>query len=115
MLFIAARGLVGQHVRCPPGASFGAAGYRVVTFDYRGVGATASADGFTTATTVADTARLIELWCPPVPCPNEQRADTLGDEDVRTLCSVVDAAGHHLREHRNGLIDPWVVLDLVEQ
>ena len=40
--------------------AFRAAGYRVITFDNRGVGATANADGFTTATMVADTAELIE-------------------------------------------------------
>ena len=40
--------------------AFRAAGYRVITFDNRGVGATANADGFTAATMVADTAKLIE-------------------------------------------------------
>ena len=40
--------------------AFRAAGYRVITFDNRGVGATANADGFTAATMVADTAELIE-------------------------------------------------------
>ena len=44
----------------PPGACLRAAGYRVVTFDNRGVGATTNADGFTVATMVADTAELIE-------------------------------------------------------
>ena len=36
------------------------AGYRVITFDNRGVGATENADGFTTETMVDDTAALIE-------------------------------------------------------
>lgn len=35
-------------------------GYRAITFDNRGIGATANADGFTTETMVADTAALIE-------------------------------------------------------
>jgi pimeloyl-ACP methyl ester carboxylesterase len=36
-------------------------GYRCITFDNRGVGATENADGFTMETTmVADTAALIE-------------------------------------------------------
>ncbi|BBY45772.1 non-heme bromoperoxidase BpoC [Mycolicibacterium celeriflavum] len=39
--------------------AFRAAGYRVITFDNRGVGATANLDGFTTANMVADTAELI--------------------------------------------------------
>lgn len=37
-----------------------AAGYRVITFDNRGVGATAHLDDFSTETMVADTAALIE-------------------------------------------------------
>ena len=40
--------------------AFVKAGYRVITFDNRGVGATANADGFTTESMVADTAALIE-------------------------------------------------------
>lgn len=40
--------------------AFLAAGYRVITFDNRGVEATADADGFTIETMVADTAALIE-------------------------------------------------------
>ncbi|KUH80874.1 MULTISPECIES: alpha/beta hydrolase [unclassified Mycobacterium] len=60
VLFIAGQGGVGRtwHVHQVP--AFRAAGYRVITFDNRGVGATADADGFTTATMVADTAELIE-------------------------------------------------------
>jgi pimeloyl-ACP methyl ester carboxylesterase len=46
--------------------AFLAAGYRVVTFDNRGVGATANAEDFTEATMVADTVELIETldMCP---------------------------------------------------
>lgn len=60
VLFIAGRGGFGRtwHIHQVP--AFVAAGYRAVTFDNRGVGATENADGFTTATMVADTAALIE-------------------------------------------------------
>jgi pimeloyl-ACP methyl ester carboxylesterase len=60
VLFIAGQGGVGRtwHVHQEP--AFRGAGYRVITFDNRGVGATANSDGFTTATMVADTAELIE-------------------------------------------------------
>jgi pimeloyl-ACP methyl ester carboxylesterase len=60
VLFIAGQGGVGRtwHIHQLP--AFLAAGYRVVTFDNRGVGATADAEGFTVATMVADTAELIE-------------------------------------------------------
>jgi pimeloyl-ACP methyl ester carboxylesterase len=60
VLFITGQGGVGRtwHVHQVP--AFCAAGYRAITFDNRGVGATEDADGFTTATMVADTAELIE-------------------------------------------------------
>jgi len=60
VLFIAGSGGRGRtwHVHQVP--AFTAAGYRVVTFDNRGVGATENADGFTIETMVADTAGLIE-------------------------------------------------------
>jgi pimeloyl-ACP methyl ester carboxylesterase len=60
VIFIAGRGGVGRswHLfQVPP---FLAAGYRVITFDNRGVEATANADGFGTEQMVADTAGLIE-------------------------------------------------------
>ncbi|MCW2591750.1 MAG: putative hydrolase or acyltransferase of alpha/beta superfamily [Mycobacterium sp.] len=60
VLFIAGQGGVGRTWQLHQGPAFLASGYRVVTFDNRGVGATANADGFTTATMVADTAELIE-------------------------------------------------------
>lgn len=40
--------------------AFLAAGYRCITFDNRGIGATENAEGFTTQTMVADTADVIE-------------------------------------------------------
>ncbi|MBV9319813.1 MAG: alpha/beta hydrolase [Mycobacterium sp.] len=60
VIFIAGSGGAGRgwHIHQVP--AFRAAGYRVITFDNRGIGATANADGFTTETMVADTAALIE-------------------------------------------------------
>jgi pimeloyl-ACP methyl ester carboxylesterase len=60
VLFIAGQGGAGRTWQLHQVPAFRAAGYRVITFDNRGVGATANADGFTTATMVADTAELIE-------------------------------------------------------
>lgn len=60
VLFIAGQGGVGRTWDVHQVPAFRAAGYRVITFDNRGVGATANADGFTSATMVADTAELIE-------------------------------------------------------
>jgi pimeloyl-ACP methyl ester carboxylesterase len=60
VLFIAGRGGLGRTWHLHQVPAFLAAGYRVITFDNRGVGATANADGFTTETMVADTVALIE-------------------------------------------------------
>ncbi len=60
VLFIAGRGGAGRTWHLYQVPAFLAAGYRVITFDNRGVGATANADGFTLQTMVADTASLIE-------------------------------------------------------
>lgn len=60
VLFISGQGGVGRMWQIHQVPAFLDAGYRTVTFDNRGVGATANADGFTTATVVADTAALIE-------------------------------------------------------
>jgi pimeloyl-ACP methyl ester carboxylesterase len=60
VLFIAGRGGLGRTWHLNQVSAFLNAGYRVITFDNRGVGATAAADGFTTETMVADTAALIE-------------------------------------------------------
>src|SRR5271154_2748805 len=60
VLFIAGRGGLGRTWHLHQVPAFLNAGYRVITFDNRGVGATATADGFTTQTMVADTAALIE-------------------------------------------------------
>jgi pimeloyl-ACP methyl ester carboxylesterase len=60
VLFIAGRGGLGRTWHLNQVPAFLNAGYRVITFDNRGVGATASADGFTTESMVGDTAALIE-------------------------------------------------------
>ncbi|BBX47991.1 alpha/beta hydrolase [Mycobacterium cookii] len=60
VLFIAGRGGLGRTWHLHQVPAFQAAGFRVITFDNRGVGATANADGFTIETMVADTIALIE-------------------------------------------------------
>lgn len=60
VVFIAGRGGAGRTWHPHQVPAFMSAGYRCITFDNRGVGATENADGFTTKTMVADTAALIE-------------------------------------------------------
>ena len=60
VLFIAGRGGAGRTWDIHQTPAFLAAGYRVVTFDNRGIGATENASDFTTESMVADTAALIE-------------------------------------------------------
>ena len=60
VVFIAGRGGAGRTWHPHQLPAFLAAGYRVITFDNRGIGATENAEGFTTQTMVADTAALIE-------------------------------------------------------
>lgn len=60
ILFIAGQGGLGRTWDLYQVPAFRARGYRVITFDNRGVGATSDADGFSAATMVADTAELIE-------------------------------------------------------
>jgi pimeloyl-ACP methyl ester carboxylesterase len=60
VVFIAGHGGTGRTWLPHQVPAFLAAGYRVITFDNRGIGATENAEGFTTQTMVADTAALIE-------------------------------------------------------
>ena len=60
VVFISGRGGAGRTWQLHQVPVFLAAGYRCITFDNRGVGATENAEGFTTQTMVADTAALIE-------------------------------------------------------
>jgi pimeloyl-ACP methyl ester carboxylesterase len=60
VLFIAGRGGAGRTWHLHQVPVFTRAGYRCVTFDNRGVGATENAQGFTTETMVGDAVALIE-------------------------------------------------------
>jgi pimeloyl-ACP methyl ester carboxylesterase len=60
VLFISGRGGAGRTWHLHQVPAFQRAGYRCITFDNRGVGATENANGFTTETMVADTAALLE-------------------------------------------------------
>ncbi|CQD10517.1 alpha/beta hydrolase [Mycobacterium europaeum] len=60
VVFISGHGGAGRTWHPYQVPAFLAAGYRVITFDNRGIGATENAQGFTTQTMVADTAALIE-------------------------------------------------------
>ncbi|ART68123.1 bromoperoxidase [Mycobacterium dioxanotrophicus] len=60
VLFIAGRGGAGRTWHLHQVPEFQRAGYRCITFDNRGIGATENAEGFDTAQMVADTAELIE-------------------------------------------------------
>jgi pimeloyl-ACP methyl ester carboxylesterase len=60
VLFIAGRGGAGRTWHLHQVPAFQRAGYRVITFDNRGIGATENAQGFTTTQMVNDTAALIE-------------------------------------------------------
>lgn len=60
VVFIAGRGGAGRGWHLYQAKAFMFAGYRVVTFDNRGIGATENADGFTIQTMIEDTAALIE-------------------------------------------------------
>lgn len=60
VVFIAGRGGAGRTWQPHQVPAFLAAGYRCITFDNRGIGATENAEGFTVQTMVADTAALIE-------------------------------------------------------
>jgi pimeloyl-ACP methyl ester carboxylesterase len=60
VLFIAGRGGAGRTWHLHQVPVFARAGYRCVTFDNRGTGATENAEAFTTETMVGDVAELIE-------------------------------------------------------
>lgn len=60
VVFIAGRGGAGRTWHPHQVPAFLAAGYRCITFDNRGIGATENAEDFTTQTMVSDTAALIE-------------------------------------------------------
>lgn len=61
VLFIAGRGGAGRTWHLHQVPALQRAGYRVITFDNRGIGATENAAGFGTEQMVADTAGLLEM------------------------------------------------------
>jgi len=74
VVFIAGHGGLGRTWQPHQVPAFLAAGYRCITFDNRGVGATENAEGFTTQTMVDDTAALIEsLRAGAAPRRSEER------------------------------------------
>ncbi|MGZ8803439.1 MAG: alpha/beta fold hydrolase [Mycobacterium sp.] len=67
VLFIAGRGGAGRTWHLHQVPALARSGYRCVTFDNRGIGATENAEGFTTETMVGDVVELIaELGLAPV-------------------------------------------------
>lgn len=96
VVFIAGRGGAGRTWHLHQTPVFLTAGYRVITFDNRGVGKTASADAFTTAQMVDDTAALI---------------DSLGAGPVRVVGSSMGAfIAQELMVARPGLIRQAVLM-----
>ncbi|EUA28663.1 alpha/beta hydrolase family protein [Mycobacterium intracellulare] len=73
VVFIAGHGGAGRTWHPYQVPAFLAAGYRVITFDNRGIGATENADGFSTQTMVADTVALIEGLNAAPPASSECR------------------------------------------
>lgn len=104
VLFISGQGGVGRTWQIHQVPAFLDAGYRVVTFDNRGVGATANADGFTTATVVADTAALIEqLGLAPVRLVSVSMGSYIAQElmlarpDLVSQAALMATRGRHDR------------------
>ncbi|OBG83572.1 bromoperoxidase [Mycobacterium sp. E136] len=104
VLFIAGQGGLGRTWDIHQVPAFRAAGYRVITFDNRGVGATANAEGFTTATMVADTANLIEtLGVAPVRVVATSMGSFIAQElmlarpDLVTQAALMATRGRHDR------------------
>ncbi|MFV8049147.1 alpha/beta fold hydrolase [Mycobacterium sp. 48b] len=104
VLFIAGQGGVGRTWDLYQVPAFRAAGYRVITFDNRGVGATSEADGFTAATMVADTAELIErLDAAPVRLVAVSMGSYIAQElmlvrpDLVSQCVLMATRGRHDR------------------
>jgi pimeloyl-ACP methyl ester carboxylesterase len=93
VLFIAGRGGAGRTWHLHQVPAFQRAGYRCITFDNRGVGATENADGFTAETMVADTAALIEkLDAGPVRLVGISMGSYLAQELMLTRPDLVSAA-----------------------
>lgn len=93
VLFIAGHGGAGRTWHLNQVPEFQRAGYRCITFDNRGVGATENASGFTTETMVADTAALIEkLDAAPVRIVSVSMGSFIAQELMVARPELVDRA-----------------------
>ncbi|MBS4728684.1 alpha/beta hydrolase [Mycobacterium sp. SM1] len=93
VVFIAGSGGMGRTWHLHQVPAFLAAGYRAITFDNRGVGATENTDGFTTQTMVADTAALIEtLGAAPARIVAASMGAFIAQELMLTRPDLVSAA-----------------------
>jgi pimeloyl-ACP methyl ester carboxylesterase len=93
VLFIAGRGGAGRTWHLHQVPAFQRAGYRIITFDNRGVGATENAQGFTTEQVVFDTAKLIEkLDAGPVRVVSVSMGSFIAQELMLARPDLVSAA-----------------------
>ncbi|MGV0852382.1 alpha/beta fold hydrolase [Mycolicibacterium phlei] len=93
VLFIAGRGGAGRTWHLHQVPEFQRAGYRCITFDNRGIGATEKATGFTAETMVADTAALIEkLGADPVRLVGVSMGAFIAQELMLSRPELVDRA-----------------------
>ncbi|KZS57040.1 alpha/beta fold hydrolase [Mycobacterium ostraviense] len=93
VLFIAGRGGAGRTWHPHQVPAFLAAGYRCITFDNRGIGATENAEGFTAQTMVSDTAALIEsLGIAPVRIVSVSMGSYIAQELMVVRPELVSAA-----------------------
>lgn len=93
VLFIAGRGGAGRTWHLHQVPAFQRAGYRVITFDNRGIGATEQASGFDTAQMVGDLVELIEkLDAAPVRLVGVSMGSFLAQELMVTRPDLVTAA-----------------------
>jgi pimeloyl-ACP methyl ester carboxylesterase len=93
VLFIAGRGGAGRTWHLHQVPAFQRAGYRVITFDNRGIGATENASGFTTEQMLGDITSLIEkLDAGPVRIVAVSMGSFLAQELMVTRPDLVSAA-----------------------
>jgi pimeloyl-ACP methyl ester carboxylesterase len=93
VLFIAGRGGAGRTWHLYQVPDFQRAGYRTITFDNRGIGATAQATGFGIEQMVADTAALIEqLKLAPVRIVSVSMGSFIAQELMLARPELVDSA-----------------------
>jgi pimeloyl-ACP methyl ester carboxylesterase len=93
VLFIAGRGGAGRTWHLHQAPAFQRAGYRVITFDNRGIGATEQATGLTIEQMVADAAALIEeLDAAPVRIVGVSMGSFIAQELMLTRPELITAA-----------------------